>query len=94
MCVRACACTHTHVTAQGRDRGRENLTVHPADQSFMRNKITKGSKEPHSSPSISTEETQTEVGCGLAVARIHFMEKGKKESCKNDRLLTVPNSQK
>ena len=77
-CVCVCVCKSVH--AGERDRGRESSTVHPADQSFTRNEITKGPQQQHSSPSVSTEKTHTEVGCGLAVARIHFTEKGKKKA--------------
>ena len=77
VCVCVCVCKSVHTGET--DRGRENSTMHPADQSLTRNKITKGSKQQHSSPSI-TQKRRTEVGCGLAVARIHFMEKGKKKA--------------
>ena len=82
VCVCVCVCVCKSVHTGKRDRGRENSTVHPADQSFTRNKITKGSKQQHSSTAAHPypQKRRTEVGCGLAVARIHFMDKGKKKA--------------
>ena len=77
VCVCVCVCVQASVCRGKRQREREidRTQGSPAGQGLTTNTITRGSKPPL----CNHRKDSTEVGCGLAVARIRFMERGKRK---------------
>ena len=80
VCVCVCVCVCVRACTQ--ERETEGERTRPCTQ---QTRVSRGIKLPKDQSSSTAahpypQKRRTEVGCGLAVARIHFMDKGKKKA--------------